>query len=71
MVRFSFLFDGSKVRTQRCNYDLIKVPDPNELYGHVQAHQGELGLQQVHVNSEALKAIQDKMLEIDEGGRFS
>lgn len=73
-MRFSFLFDGSEVRTRR-NCGLINVPDANKRYrhtqAHTQAHQRALGLQQVHVASEAVKGIQDKMLEINEGGPFS
>lgn len=50
-MRFSFLFDGSEVRTRR-NYGLINVPDANKRYrhtqAHTQAHQRALGLQQVH-----------------------
>lgn len=67
---FFFLIDGSEVRNQGYNYDLINVPDANKLYRHMHARQRELGLQQGHVNSEAVKGIQDKMLEINEGVVF-
>lgn len=46
---------------------MFNVPDAHKLCRHMQAHQRELRLQQGHVNSEALKGIQDKMLEVNEG----
>lgn len=49
---------------------MIKVPDANRLSRHMQAHRRELGLQQVHVTSEAVKGIQGKMSKINERGRF-